>query len=67
MSTSHRVKWAGSEAEAVAMTVRLAYSATESSKAIIFCMAIGDYEFIARSLAAAQLRCMKYHGRPTAA
>lgn len=67
MSTSYRVQWAGSEAEAVAMTVRLARSATESRKAIVFCMTIGDCEFIARSLVAEKLRCMKYHGRLTTA
>jgi hypothetical protein len=66
ISTSYRVQWTGSEAEAVAMTVRLARSATECKKAIIFCMTIGDCEFIARSLLAAKLRCMKYHGRLTA-
>jgi superfamily II DNA/RNA helicase len=66
-STSYRVQWAGNESEAVAMTVRLARSKTESRKAIIFCMTIEECEFIASSLPAAQLRCMMYHGRMTAA
>jgi superfamily II DNA helicase RecQ len=66
-STSYRVQWAGSEAGAVAMTMRLVHSATESRKAIVFCMTIGDCEFIARSLVAEQLRCMNYHGRLTTA